>query len=236
MTRERIRTSRAGGIVGTTFAFWIKFLIPIAILGVVLVAPLRAIGELLAIEGEPGTTFLCLGALIAIGQLVTATFVLALYGHMRGGKIGVSACVRRGVSTLVPVFGVALVVGLLIAAGSFLVIPAFIFFAMWWVAVPAAVVEKLGVCGAMKRSAELTLGYRVPIVLIAILFAMLANGLASVVLSIVGLFSETIAAWSADIVRITFGSLVAIAPAVAYHNLRLAKEGLKTDDLAAVFD
>ncbi len=236
--RERIRTFQAGDVVGTTFALWIKFLIPFTILGAVLNAPLIVMQRLIVFEGEWTGILVFLGASIVVGQLFTATLVFAIYSHMRGDRVGIGACISRGFSSLFPVVGVALITGLLILAGCFLLIPGIILAMMWWVVVPAAVVEKLGVGAAMKRSAELTAGHRGAVFLAIILLVVLIGVFGGLVGFVIAMFgaSETVISWAGDISGVIFGSLGAIAPAVGYYHLRMAKEGLETGDLAAVFD
>ena len=109
---------------------------------------------------------------------------------------------------------------------------------------PAAVVERPGVTGALQRSFDLTRGCR------WLLFA--TGGVVMVVLWILQLVTQaafTVASLAlprgqgavATIVGSQIGSALfsvipAVAIAVCYHDLRLAKEGVDTAELAKVFE
>ena len=73
----------------------------------------------------------------------------------------IGASLRHGLRIVFPVLGVALLSVLMMMLSAIaLVIPMFIVMTMFWVAIPAAVVERPGVIASLKRSAELTTGNR----------------------------------------------------------------------------
>jgi hypothetical protein len=108
---------------------------------------------------------------------------------------------------------------------------------MWYIALPCCVVERLGPFGSLGRSAALTKGYRWKlfglIVLLAIVGGILSGTISNVFLTtgIPAVYAIGQYAWQA--VYLGFHSILAV---VIYHDLRVAKEGVDTDKIAAVFD
>ena len=107
---------------------------------------------------------------------------------------------------------------------------------MWFVAIPACVVEQLGPLGSLRRSAALTKGHRWKV------FGMLAVlGIASII-SGVGLdaldaaVGTTIGRLANLIWNAGFEVFCVILIVVTYYDLRVAKEGFDTDRTAAVFE
>jgi hypothetical protein len=108
---------------------------------------------------------------------------------------------------------------------------------MWYVGTPVCVVEQKGPLASLGRSSELTKGHRWKIfgmVLLLIVVAAIGGGIIVALLGLTGSF-----------VLIKLGSLVwngvwgafyAIFGVVTYHDLRVAKEGVDTDQIASVFD
>ena len=165
---------------------------------------------------------------------------------------------RVGLWRMIPVVGVAILVGLVLALavipvvlGSLLGIePLGVLLAgVWgllvmtvlWVAVPVAVVERPGIVASLRRSAALTSGYRWKVFAIIILLALI-NILVAMVVGVVavgalsvalGFYGVIIGQYVANVVVSGIG---AVMPAVAYHDLRTVKEGTDIDRLAAVFD
>jgi hypothetical protein len=118
-----------------------------------------------------------------------------------------------------------------------LIFPGLIVVTMLFVAVPVCVVERLGPIKSMGRSTRLTKGHRWKI--FGIWFAaLLVQGVVQSVLtglvaagglSLLGM--PVLVIWSA-----VYGAFSAVLAVVAYHDLRVAKEGVDTDQIAAVFD
>lgn len=180
--------------------------------------------------------------------LVTATLVYGTFQDLRGQRASLGACIRRGLGLIIPVIGVAFVSTLAIAAGFIaLVIPGLIVATILWVVIPVAVLERLGVGASLKRSAELTKGYRWRIFYILILYAIIR-----VVAGIIGESVVNDTNDSLDFMLITwvpnpsmfvtlvlnafFAALWAVVIAVGYYDLRVVKEGTDIEQIAAAFD
>jgi uncharacterized membrane protein len=145
---------------------------------------------------------------------------------------------RIGFGRILPVLGTAILVGLLTMLGGIaLVIPAFIVMTMLFVAIPACVVERLGPGKSIGRSAALTKGYRWRVFGLWISFMIVLGIVQSVSVgigaSIGGAFVAQLVLLLWNAVYIAFSATLAV---VTYRDLRVAKEGVDTDQIAAVFD
>jgi hypothetical protein len=146
---------------------------------------------------------------------------------------------RAGCHRSAAVIGVAVCSSVLIALGfALLIIPGLIVATMLLVATPVCVVERLGPFGSMERSAQLTKGHRGKIFGLLVLLA--------VPVVIVGAAIDT-AAEIADVSAVvasaghvvwdaTWGAAYAVLVIAIYHDLRVAKEGVDTAQIAAVFE
>ena len=136
-----------------------------------------------------------------------------------------------------PVIGVAFLSTLLAGLASLLlIIPGLILFTAWYVAIPACVVERLGPWTSLQRSAALTKGNRWKVARLIIVLTVITGIGGGLVVAVtaeagmtIGLIANLI--WSALV-----GAFSAILGVVIYHDLRVAKEGVDTDQIAAVFD
>jgi len=139
-------------------------------------------------------------------------------------------------------------------AGVSLFIPLPIFYLMWFVGTPACVVERLGPLRSMGRSRGLTKGYRWKLLglLLAVLIpALIVAGVTGAVMASLGIgvnlrigvffdLTRSQSPIAAQIVNLIWTAVwtafYAILVAVAYHDLRVAKEGVDTHTIAAVFE
>jgi len=115
-----------------------------------------------------------------------------------------------------------------------IIIPGLVLYAMWFVAVPACVVERLGPWTSLRRSRDLTKGHRwklcgLTLLLIIPIVGIIKFGLAIDEGPIVG----PIINW---ICRGICAAFAAVVGAVTYHDLRVVKEGLNIDQITKVFD
>lgn len=123
-----------------------------------------------------------------------------------------------------------------------LVVPGLVLYTMWWVAVPVAVLERPGAVASLRRSAELTKGFRWRIfaLFLGFLLAVVGGG---VLIFGIGL-SADLGAVAVDSISIVAGWILsaafmatqAVLVAVSYYQLRVVKEGVGIDEIAAVFD
>ena len=154
--------------------------------------------------------------------------------------IGTPARIREslswGLGLLFPVLGITIIATIGAGLGAmFLLIPGLILMTMWWVAVPAAVIERTGVIESLRRSVELTRGYRWKVfgVIIIIYIGQFAlDRLTNVILSAAPIFSMMVS----FLVMVAITAYFAVVTAVCYHDLRVLKDGVGIDDIAKVFD
>ncbi len=176
-----------------------------------------------------------------IYALLTALLIYGTVMYLRGQPAPLSAYISNGAQVIFPVFIVSLIVSLSMTLGMILlIVPGVIIYLMWWVAVPAVVVERAGIGDSLKRSAALTKGNRwrilgvflvLVIIGIALTYPLQFFGLA--IKDIVGLIPLLVL----SLVVVTFSKVIyAVAVGVGYYQLRVAKEGADINQIAAVFD
>ena len=196
--------------------------------------------------------FLCLH-MVAQGVLLMGAFQ-----RLRGEPLRVGAALQRSVARLLPLVAVSLLIVLAMIAvivASFVVlwilglvlgrlvvvlsfamfIPIFILAIMWSVVVPACLVEGLGPIGSMVRSADLTRGYRWRVTGIVLLLALMA--LVALIIMAFLLWLGPVAALVFEVVwLVVWTGYLNCAIIMIYHDLRVAKEGVDTAQIASVFD
>ncbi len=257
---------RVGTAISKSIKVLSRNIVPFLLLAIILKSPLQLLSILLIFLGigtsedsvatgtvdfaEIGPTVIVMGVVIGVGHillgfLLSATLVYGTIMDLRGGKAGILECISRGFGLLLPVIGVGILVTIVILiCVPFLFIPAVIAFVVLWVAIPAAVVERPGILASLSRSAELTKGNRwrlfgmiLVLVLISFVVALILGAVAAAVGF--GLGGEVLewASWIINtLVEALLAALFAVASAVVYHDLRIAKEGTDVEKIAAVFD
>jgi hypothetical protein len=213
-------------------------------------------------------------ALLFVGIFLTyfaiqAAVNYAAFQNLRGERVGIGACMRRGLAAMPrvvvacimlalmmigigiavsivmilitavislsgPSTGGGIAIGLLYGVGFFGI---FIFmFIIWWVFIPAIVVEDAGPVACFGRSRRLTKGHRWGILgILALVF--LANIVAGLVVSVFARLGLPVVASVLNlIVSLFFAALSSVLAAVGYYYLRAEKEGFGIGDLAGVFD
>jgi uncharacterized membrane protein len=167
-----------------------------------------------------------------------ATTVYGAFQQMGGRPFTITQSLNFGLRRALPVLGTALLAALFMGlAAMLLVFPGIIVFCMLYVAVPACVIERLGVIASLNRSAALTRGYRWQIFGLLLLVTVIVLIISFVIPFVVTLLAGAL--WGR---LVSFGWLViagsfrAVLVSVVYHDLRVAKEGVDIDNLATVFD
>jgi len=254
---------RVGSVLGRSLSVLTRNIVPFGILGLIFTWPLvlddagddpgveapssadpvGAVDPLVLVEFIVAAAIV-LGLIflvIAMYMLCISTMAYGTFQDLRGNRVRVAECLRRGLSTVFPVVGVAILNTVLVILGTMvLIIPGIMLWVALWVAVPVAVVERPGVIASLRRSAWLTKGHRWRIFGIVLVLGLL-NGVAnSVVLvpfaTLTGDAAAAVANVVAYLITVFFMAWGAVAAAVAYHDLRLEKEGVGVNEIAAVFD
>ncbi len=188
--------------------------------------------------------------MIILSVLSQAVVLYGAFQVMRGRPVNLAESARIGLRRFFPIVGLALSTGLLIGLASpLLVFPGLMLYTMWFVATPACVVEQLGPFRSMRRSRELTKGHRwkifglmLAIIIPALIFGAIVGMVVFMTLgagTILGL-SAALATTLGRVVNLIWSAVwtafLAIVVVVTYHDLRVAKEGLDTEQIAAVFE
>jgi len=166
-----------------------------------------------------------------------AVILFGAFQYLRGQPVVPGEALQRSLARFLPILGFAILYALALFFGFILfVIPGIILFVMWTVALPACVVEGLGPIDCMRRSTDLTRGYRWKIFGIFILLTIISAIVGGIINSIAGqggIVAKALigvlwsAAWS------TYWNCVLV---MIYHDLRVVKEGIDTAQIAAIFD
>jgi len=255
----------AGEIFSRSFGVWFAQLPSFLLLTLVIFSPLVVYMWLTLHEtatdpdrGMPMGQSIVLevgGALL--GSALAAAFSYGVFRRLQKQPAGVGESIVRGLASVPAVLGVIVVRGLGIAAlalpASFvgaggildllLHIPSYWLATVWSAAVPAAVIEKLGIGPALARSTDLTSGYRGTIfgawILIGLVFVLVVVVLTMIAIQALKESSAQTQVWAVIFgvigTTVLISSLQAVTQAVIYHGLRMRKEGVTADELIRAF-
>lgn len=238
-----------GAIFKRSFGVFFANIVPFGVLALILQLPGliynltnidQALGGAVPSFSEVQIAVLVLS--IILSYVLMGALVFGTVTHLRGRRAGMGEIVARGLGTVLPVIVIGIGVTLLMGIGfMLLVIPGIFVAVVYAVAVPAYVVEKPGIIGCFNRSWELTKGNRWRVLGILILFFVflvvvgLIEGAAAGVAFAMDLDLTLIFVLNYVLSTLSF-AVLATASAVLYHDLRVAKEGASSEQIAAVFD
>src|SRR5262245_55858908 len=197
--------------------------------------------------------------LIVLGTLGEAVIVHAAFQDMQRRPVRLAESLNVALRRFLPIVGVAFVVVFLIRLVGgvafvmvlsvafvmglsiqheylpdvgliLLIIPGLILYAMWFVAVPACVVERLGPWTSLRRSRDLTKGHRWKLCGLALLPIIPSLGITFGLATAAGPIVGPIISWFCSGI---WAALAAVVGAVTYHDLRVVKDIERTMD---VFD
>ncbi|WP_422378666.1 hypothetical protein [Roseibium sp.] len=177
---------------------------------------------------------------ILVSYIASAFLVQLTYDAKLNRPVRLSHYILPTLVTILPVVIIGLVSTVLTFLATIaLVIPGLWVSAVFVSAIPAIVIERVGFRG-LQRSAELTKGYRWPIVVVVLLAGFVSQGMTFLATYLAGLvngaygLTPTVVLFIA-LVTISIG-LTSVPVALIYARLREIKDGVSVDDLAAVFD
>lgn len=242
-------TFSVGSVIKRTFNTFFANIVPFGILSLILYLPtllysFMSIGQLESGEASGDVT----GEIVitVISFILTYILIGALvYGtvqHLGGQKPSLGAILSRGMSTIGPVVVIALLLSLVVGIGFvLLIIPGIFLTVVYSVVIPAAVVERPGITGAFSRSWDLTKGYRWSVLGLLLIMVVILIVLSLAVGTAGGIVAFSMGDFTLLIIlnyllSAFSGALMAVMIAVLYHDLRVAKEGVSTAQIAAVFD
>lgn len=249
----------AGAVLGRTLTVWWRNVVPFTALSLVVYLPLLVLfatlfPRLVGAQPDPAFPVLAFGVgtagavllMMALQVVFVGALSFGVFRGLRGGRVGIGALVAEGVRRFFPLAGVLLLFGLaMIPATILFLVPAAMLGSAWAAAFPACIVERTGPVESLARSAELTRGSRMQ-VFVAYLGVMAVVTAGSMAIQVIATVAATAALPDAaepigtvvlsQLGNVVLGPLHLVLPAVVYHDLRAAREGLDTGSLAAVFD
>lgn len=182
---------------------------------------------------------------------LSAGVTYAVVSDLRGQRASTSEIFGRSLASVPRLLLLFLIIGIIsLGVALLMLIPFLGFFlavgisvwlyVIYWVALPAVVVEKSGPIISMGRSKTLAKGHRwqvmgVLAVWIVVLFVV--GVLTEVVLvSLPSSLGSAILAGAASLIDTVVLAMGASLAAVGYHDLRVVKEGVGSEEIARVFD
>jgi hypothetical protein len=211
--------------------------------------------------GAAGRLLLGLFLYLVLSMFGQAVVLHGAFQYMRGKPLSIVEALQIALRRLLSIIGIAVCMGIALIAvialptaltGSFarvfstkvlyigLVIGlglAAMLMTMWFVAMPSCVVERRRPFSSMGRSIDLTGGHRWKIFGMAMLLFLVAAVIGAIVGVLLGLSgSRLLVALGALAWTGVWGAFHAVLVVVTYHDLRVAKEGVDTDQIASVFD
>jgi hypothetical protein len=241
---------RIGDVFSRSFSVFGRRFLPFVATTAVITSPILLLpllnglaGPRNVAPGKPDTRLEVVGFAVtfltfALQYLAQAVVLSAAFQDMRGraNKLRDSAWI--GITRLLPLAGTLIVTWLAIGlCWIVLAFPGIMVFTMTAVVIPVCVIEKRGPFASMSRSTELTKGNRwriLAIYLVSTLVTLLVSVTFSVL--IVDLVGPWLGVFTSFVVSAVITTFTSILNTVVYHDLRVAKEGLDTDSIAAVFD
>ncbi len=197
--------------------------------------------EMAWLTGEEDFVLMAIADILyGIGSmLMEAGVVYAVFRVLRNESVTIEEAYGFSKTRAWPLFVAAILVGLATGVGTvFFVIPGVILMLMLAMTIPACAVEHLGVMDSMKRSAQLTKGYRLPIlglycisgILIAVLGILLDTILGGMT---IGFTTYTVLSTVFAAIPLAFEIVMT---AMIYFKLRELQDGMGLDQLAGSFE
>src|SRR5262249_35243801 len=160
---------RVGSVISRSASILSRHLLTFFIVTVIAHSPISLLARTLTTQATDldqavrlGVAWTVLGLvqLIVLGTLGKAVIVHAAFQDMQRRPVRLAESLNVVWRRLLPILGFAFVAYLLLWLGfSLLIIPGLILYTMWFVALPACVVERLGPWSSLRRSRELTKGH-----------------------------------------------------------------------------
>ena len=250
MTNAEMATGgefRVGSIFGRAWSVYVANFFVFTLVALVISLPNLLSGESDTVAGGLRNFVVFIVWMIA-NTVGLAVILYGAFQAMRGRPVVIGEAVRRGLSRFWPIIGLAILEWLGIMVGFLLfIVPGIMLAVRWSAALPACVVEGLGPLASMGRSAQLTKGHRWKIfgifILILIIGVLVFAIVGAIVFALVGSFSLGALERGfgiGSLVSLIFSAMVTayynIVLVMVYHDLRVAKEGVDTEQIASVFD
>jgi hypothetical protein len=197
-----------------------------------------AVGRFVEMSGLAGLVYL------VFTFLLQAALTYGTVSWLNGEKPGFGQSLSVAVKNFLPLVAIAILTGLGVMLGTILLfVPGIILAMMWSVTVPVRVIEGTGISESFGRSRALTKGYRGRIFLLFLAYFVVAIILGFAVRPLLGVAmlpkpgelnpAYILVDW---ILRVVLTSITAVGATSIYYELRLVKEGIGAQQMAAAFD
>jgi hypothetical protein len=235
-------------VLSLTFSTFFRNFHRLLLISLVVFAPVLLLGGILygvagVGESSTGITLLLLALdLLVLNHLLTAALVQGIGQDIRRGGMSVSRALQAAFGRTLPVIVLGnLLLGGLLFGFALLVLPGLILMCIWCAAFPAMMEEEVGPLEAIRRSAKLTKGSRLPIFSVLAILLLAIYTLSSITLMPVAIFFErggggVVLFLMAQSLLVLGRVILAVLSAVIYHELRVGGEGLELEELSAVFE
>lgn len=199
-----------------------------------------------------------LGVLVMLACAFTlqAAIVHATVADLNGRRVVVGESLMVGLRNVLPLIGLAILTGLGVGLGFLLlIVPGIILAVMWSVAVPAKIVERIGVMQAFSRSNDLTRGRRWAIFGLFVVYVILSWIVQAAITAVCAGFAGSLGfipiageaeglvgnlqraqVVAAPIIGTITALVSAAGVAALYYELRSTREGVGAEALASVFE
>jgi len=191
--------------------------------------------------------YMTIGLLIyfIFGYTLQAALIKGTIVYLNGDRPTFGECLSTGVKAFLPILAIGVLSFMGMTLGFMLVIiPGIILLLMWSVVIPVRIIEQTGIGASFGRSRALTKGHRGKIFLLGLMFFVLVVIIGLVTRPLMGVSAVApkpgelnvpyvLVAW-AENVLIT--SIMTLGVASIYYELRLVKEGIGAQQMAAAFD
>ncbi|WP_242339556.1 MULTISPECIES: hypothetical protein [Anaeromyxobacter] len=254
------RRFTVGNLLSRSFSIWWSNLGKFFVLALVVYVPMMVVAVALGVgnlffrtpgaQVDPAAISGAMGAFAVVWLVAMALLLVQMaaltYGAIQslaGQPVQLGDLLRAGLRRAPVVLGVGVICYLASVLGFvLLIVPGLIVLTAVSVSVPVAVVERNGIFGSVRRSFQLTKGRRLAIFAAFLVFFAVFMGVSAFVnlvfpalAALGGQITGIVGMVISTVVSLAIGSLGAIAPAVAYHDLRAEKEGVDTASLVKVF-
>jgi len=173
--------------------------------------------------------------LVLVSVVLQGALIVATANDLSGRPVDFGGCAEQALKKLLPLIGMAIVIGFGVMIGLLLlIIPGIILYLMWMIAVPVMVVEDRGVFESLSRSAELTKGSRLWLFLLIIVF-LVFSVIIAIPFGLLSVLGSTLTPVVNALVSALNAAIGAAGIASVYIDLRVGKEGSDTASLAEVF-
>jgi hypothetical protein len=233
-------TFGVGEILRETFSIYFSNLLPFILLTALALLPLYGLRYLLGTPAAGSLTAVAAKLLLFVvgllsPNLATAAITFGVYQQLRGKNTSVGECLRRGVSLLLPVFGLALAQTLVVGlAAMACLVPGIVVAVRWAVSIPAAVTEGTGVSASMDRSSFLTDGLRWDVFGVLFVLGVINIG-SALLIGLAAVRNPPLLLLLSGVKDLLVVGLSATGAAVLYYRLRSVKESIDVDQIASVF-